>query len=235
MAPCRTGKDDKFSKNMEAKDLIKEHYTFEDLVAIMALLRSEKGCPWDKKQTHKSIRTNLIEECYEAVEGIDKEDDMLLKEELGDVLLQVVFHARIAKERARFDMDAVNDGVCEKLVSRHPHIFEDAPLAAGEQALDRWEEMKKREKKTGSLTEDLDRVARTLPSLLRTQKLLKKAEKAGLYSYPEEQIDKEELLCQYMRLCALANKQGINLEELAYGENEEFILKMSALEQVMGE
>ena len=109
------------------------------------------------------------------------------------------------------------------------------PLEAGELALDRWEEMKKKEKKTTSLSEDLDRVSRTLPSLLRTQKLLKKAEKAGLFSYPDQCVQEQELLERYMALCALANKNGFNLEELAYGENEEFIRRMTALEQVMGE
>lgn len=219
---------------MDAKKLIKENYSFEDLCAIMAYLRSDEGCPWDRVQTHRSIRNNLIEECYEAVEGIDKEDDRLLKEELGDVLLQVVFHARIAGEENRFDINGVIDGVCKKLVSRHPHIFGNAPLGAGEHALDRWEEMKKKEKNTAMLSEDLDRVSRTLPSLIRTQKLLKKAEKAGYYSYPEKLLSKEELMEQYLEICALANRAGVSLEEEAYKENEQFIERMAALETIIG-
>jgi tetrapyrrole methylase family protein/MazG family protein len=218
---------------MKAKELIKERYNFDDLCAIMALLRSEEGCPWDKEQTHQSIRTNLIEECYEAVEGIDKKDDALLSEELGDVLLQVVFHARIAQEEERFDMDSIIDGVCKKLVFRHPHIFGDTPAASHKEALDRWEEMKKKEKKTGSLSADLDRVARTLPSLLRSQKLLKKAQKAGYYEFPEECLDRDAIMEEYFHLCALADKAGVNVEQEAYAENERFIERMTVLEKLM--
>ena len=220
---------------MEAKDLIKERYTFSDLCAIMAHLRSENGCPWDKAQNSKSIRTNLIEECYEAVEGIDRGDDALLKEELGDILLQVVFHAQIAKDENRFDINDVMDGICRKLVCRHPHIFADDPVSGRENALDKWEEMKRKEKKTSTVAEDLDRVARTLPSLLRTQKLIKKANKSGLYAYGEEQLDRDDLMSRYFALCAQANKAGINLEEEAYKENEEFIARISALELLMEE
>ena len=220
---------------MKAKELIKERYDFGDLRAIMALLRSEEGCPWDRQQTHQSIRTNLIEECYEAVEGIDHCDDVLLAEELGDVMLQVIFHARIAEEEGRFDIDGIIDGVCKKLVSRHPHIFSEGPVSSGEQALDRWEEMKRKEKKTNSLSEDLDRVSRTLPSLLRTQKLLKKAQKAGRYDLPEECLDRDTIMEEYLRLCAIACRAGVNLEQEAYAENERFIETMTALEKVMEE
>ena len=211
--------------------MVKEYYTFEDLCAIMTLLRSENGCPWDRAQTHESIRKNLIEECYEALEGIDRADDALLKEELGDILLQIVFHAQIAKEGARFDMDGVINGVCQKLVSRHPHIFAEEHADGAVSALDKWEEMKRREKHTKSVGEDLDRVARTLPSLMRTQKLLKKATKAGLYNESQEVVTKETLSLRYFELCADANRAGIDLEELAYSENEAFIAQMKEKEE----
>lgn len=221
---------------MDVKELIKERYTFSDLCAIMAHLRSENGCPWDKAQTNESIRKNLIEECYEALEGIDKKDDALLIEELGDILLQVVFHAQIAaEEKDRFNIDDVVNGICHKLVVRHPHIFEDNPVEGQDKALDKWEEMKRKEKKTASLGEDLDRVARTLPSLMRTQKLIKKAHKGGFFGYSDQTIEKEELIARYFALCADANRAGIDLEEEAYKENEEFIERIYALERLMGE
>ena len=113
------------NKNAVNELLNKESYSIDDLIKIMEVLRSEGGCPWDREQTHKSIRNNLIEETYEAVEGIDNGDDEILKEELGDVLLQVVFHARIAQEENSFDINDVSDGVCKKLILRHPHIFSD--------------------------------------------------------------------------------------------------------------
>lgn len=101
----------------------KNKYVFDDLVKIMVKLRGEGGCPWDREQTHRSLSKNLIEETYEVIEGIDTEDDALLQEELGDLLLQIVFHAQIASETARFDIDDVADGICKKLIRRHPHIF----------------------------------------------------------------------------------------------------------------
>ncbi|MDR3552464.1 MAG: MazG nucleotide pyrophosphohydrolase domain-containing protein, partial [Clostridia bacterium] len=101
----------------------KPRYTFGDLVAIMTLLRGENGCPWDREQTHESIRKNLIEETYEVVEAIDNKDRALLREELGDVLLQVVFHAEMERQAGGFDIEDVSDGICRKLIERHPHIF----------------------------------------------------------------------------------------------------------------
>ena len=100
-----------------------ERYSFQDLNRIMALLRQPGGCPWDREQTHESIRRNMLEEAYEAVEAIDEKDPGHLKEELGDVLLQVVFHARMAEEEGLFTLDDVVDGICKKLVFRHPHVF----------------------------------------------------------------------------------------------------------------
>ena len=101
----------------------KDAYKASDLVEIMSLLRSENGCPWDKEQTHKSIRMNFLEEVYEACDAIDNEDDMNLREELGDVLLQVVFHSRIAEEESKYNFDDVANDICQKLIHRHPHIF----------------------------------------------------------------------------------------------------------------
>lgn len=122
---------------MEFKE--KESYNFDDLVAIMKLLRSPEGCPWDKEQTHSSIRQNLIEETYEAIEAIDTQDTALLKEELGDVLLQVVFHAEMESEKGAFSIDDVCDGICKKLIVRHPHIFSDVQADTSETVLKNWD------------------------------------------------------------------------------------------------
>lgn len=161
---------------------IKDRYTVDDLVNIMALLRGENGCPWDKAQTHSSIRQNFIEETYEVIEAIDNDDPEAMCEELGDALLQVVFHSQMEKERGRFDFDDVCDGICKKLVLRHPHIFGDESITDAEAVGDRWNEIKKASKgqKTGS--ETLNAVPKQLPALLRCAKLQKRAENASGYS-----------------------------------------------------
>ena len=107
----------------------KQNYNFNDLVEIVKILRSPGGCPWDREQTHKSIRSNFIEETYEAIEAIDTDDTELLKEELGDVLLQVALHSEIESEKNSFNIEDVCDGVCKKLITRHPHVFADTELA----------------------------------------------------------------------------------------------------------
>ena len=125
---------------------IKENYTFDDLLTIMSILRAPGGCPWDIEQTHQSIRKNLIEEAYEVCEGIDSNDDAILCEELGDLLLQVVFHAQIAQDDNRFTINEVADGVCKKLIRRHPHIFADVKADTSDQVLENWDQIKKAEK-----------------------------------------------------------------------------------------
>lgn len=158
---------------------IKERYTFDDLLQIVKILRGENGCMWDREQDHHSIRRNFIEETYEACEAIDNEDSALLKEELGDVLLQVVFHARIEEEEGRFNMDDVADGVCKKMIYRHPHVFKHVDVASTEEILNNWDALKKTEKKQESATDTLNSVARTLPALIRAEKVQHKAAKTG--------------------------------------------------------
>ena len=123
----------------------KAHYNVEDLRRIMALLRQPDGCPWDRAQTHQSIRPNMLEEAYEAADAIDRGDTENLKEELGDVLLQVVFHARMEEEAGRFDLDDVADGICKKLIFRHPFLFEQEQGQDAAGALTTWEERKRKE------------------------------------------------------------------------------------------
>lgn len=124
----------------------KESYNVEDLRRIVEHLRSEEGCPWDREQTHESIRQDLLEETYEAAEAIDLQDTELLKEELGDVLLQVVFHSRMEEEKGSFDFDAVCDGICRKLITRHPHVFADVNVENTDEVLTNWEKIKQESK-----------------------------------------------------------------------------------------
>ncbi|MDR3645685.1 MAG: nucleoside triphosphate pyrophosphohydrolase [Clostridia bacterium] len=162
----------------------KPRYTFGDLVAIMTLLRGENGCPWDREQTHESIRKNLIEETYEVVEAIDNKDRALLREELGDVLLQVVFHAEMERQAGGFDIGDVSDGICRKLIERHPHIFGDVSADTSAQVLKNWDEIKKREKGQSSQAEVLETVPRVLPALMRSHKVQQKAAKSG-FDWPD--------------------------------------------------
>lgn len=157
----------------------KTEYSIADLLAIMRLLRSPAGCPWDRQQTHDSIRKNLIEETYEVCEAIDLQDTGLLREELGDVLLQVVFHTEMERERGMFDFDDVCDGICKKLIARHPHLFADAVADTPEEVLHNWETIKQQEKGHKTQTQVLRSVPRTLPSLMRCEKTQKRAAKAG--------------------------------------------------------
>lgn len=157
----------------------KENYNINDLLEIMKILRSENGCPWDREQTHQSIRKNLIEETYEAVEAIDRSDTALLKEELGDVLLQVVFHTQMETEQGRFTFDEVADGICKKLIIRHPHIFSTVVADTAEEVLANWDRIKKQEKGQETATDTLQSVSTALPGLMRAQKVQQRAARAG--------------------------------------------------------
>ena len=165
---------------------------FDELVEMMARLRGEKGCPWDRKQTHDSLKPYLVEESYEVLEAIDLKDSEHLAEELGDLLLQVVFHARIADEAGAFTIERVISGLVEKLKKRHPHVFEGNGLATAEEVLKNWEKNKMIEKgeKRKSV---LDGVPPSLPALMRAQKVQKKASRAGFdWARREGVVDKFE-------------------------------------------
>ena len=170
----------------------KAHYTVADLCRIMQLLRSENGCPWDRVQTHESIRKNLIEETYEAVEAIDCKNSDMLKEELGDVLLQVVFHAQMEAEEGRFTFDDVADGICQKLIVRHPHIFSDTKADSADEVLDNWNRIKQETKGQKTATKTLNAVSRQLPALMRSEKVQSRARKAG-FDYCDVQAAYAEL------------------------------------------
>lgn len=158
----------------------KERYTIDDMLEIMRILRSENGCPWDREQDHHSIRKDFIEEVYEAVEAIDTEDTELLREELGDVLLQVVFHARIEEEKNSFDFGDVVNEVCQKLVIRHPHVFGDVNVKNTDEVLSNWNSIKQETKGQETYTETLESVCSALPALMRAQKLGQRAKRAGM-------------------------------------------------------
>lgn len=221
---------DNYSLNNEKK------YNFDDLIAVMAILRSDKGCPWDREQTHQSIRNNFIEETYEAAEAIDSNASDLLKEELGDVLLQVVFHAQIEKDGGGFDISDVTDGIVRKLIFRHPHIFGNDKVGTASEMLNKWEEVKRIEKKYKSVYDTLTAVPVSLPALMRAEKIYSRMEKGG-YGYCSKEIvldkcrslikslsddyelqtDFDEKLGELLfSLCAYAKKNGRDAEETLY-------------------
>ena len=157
----------------------KENYDINDLVDIVEILRSPDGCPWDKEQDHKSIRRDFLEETYEVIEAINKDDKDLLLEELGDVLLQVVFHTQIEREKGTFDLKDVADGICKKMIERHPHVFGDVSAETSEQVLENWDVIKKQTKSQKTQTESMLSIPREFPALMRADKVQKKAAKVG--------------------------------------------------------
>ena len=189
----------------------KDSYGVKDLEEIVRLLRAPGGCPWDAEQTHQSIRRNFLEEAYEAVEAIDEGSPERLKEELGDVLLQVVFHALMEQEAGRFDLDAVADGICKKLIFRHPHVFGEVSVSGTGEVLSNWEELKRKEKGQATNTDALEAVARSLPALWRAEKVQKKAKKAG-FDWPDVSgaLDK---LSEELEELKTAVAEGTNVEE----------------------
>ena len=202
--------DRKPSQDLE-KGSEHQKYSYEDLLKIIEKLRAEDGCPWDQAQTHESLKTCLLEEAYETVEAINLKDDENLKEELGDVLLQVVMHAQIASEEGRFDINDVVDGVAQKMIRRHPHIFGTAQAASPEAVADSWEENKKLEKQESSVYESLCRIPKALPANMRARKVLKKAA-AGGYNFTEEGPVREQV-CQAFKTLETAVSSG-NQEQI---------------------
>lgn len=167
-------------KIMEKKEKVdyllgKDRYSFDDLVLVVEVLRGEGGCPWDIEQTHKSIRKDFIEETYEVIEAIDTDDPVLLREELGDVLLQVTFHSQIEREEGRFDIHDVANDICVKLIHRHPHVFGEVKVSDSEEVLANWDKIKGVEKHRDTLTDKLRAIPPMLPALMRAQKVGKKA------------------------------------------------------------
>lgn len=198
---------------MAVKFEFKDKYNVDDLCEIMQILRAPGGCPWDAEQDHKSIRKNFIEETYEVLEAIDNDDAELLQEELGDVLLQIVFHAQMEKEKGVFDLDDVADGVCKKLIIRHPHVFGDVKVSGTDDVLSNWDEIKKKTKGQKSQTETMMSIPKTFPALMRAQKIQQKAAKVG-FDWKEIDGALEKLESEIAELrSAIANKDEQNSKE----------------------
>ena len=183
--------------NLKNKLKTEERHDFESLRQLVEVLRSEDGCPWDAEQTHASIRTDLIEETYEAIEGIDKDDMVLLREELGDVMFQVLFHSRIEEEKGGFTVDDVVNDICHKMIVRHPHVFGDVQVDGSAQVLKNWEAIKTVEKSRDTAKAKMEAVPKQYPSLIRAKKVVKKARAAG-YDFGSE----EELTAKLQSLTA---------------------------------
>lgn len=192
----------------------KQKYDISDLLNIIKLLRSGDGCPWDREQDHHSIRKNFLEETYEVIEAIDKEDSELLKEELGDVLMQVVFHAQMENEKNRFDFSDVCDGVSKKLIERHPHVFGDVTVGNSDEVLVNWDQIKRKTKGQKSTTETLKSVPAVLPALMRSEKVQHRAAKCG-FDYPRIEYALKDLDSEIIELkeaIAEGNQEHIDEE-----------------------
>lgn len=229
-------------------------YGVDNLLEIMKLLRSPDGCPWDREQTHQSIRRNMLEEAYEAAEAIDENDSAHLKEELGDVLLQVVFHAQMAEEAGAFTFDDVVDGICKKLIFRHPHVFGDGTAQNTDKALAAWDTQKREEKGQKTAGDTLDAVARSLPALIRAEKIQAKAQKVGFdwdcigpvldkISEETEELRQavrdgtnvEEELGDLLFAAAKAGRfLGLDSEQALHGACEKFIRRFRTVEALAG-
>lgn len=164
----------------------KESYDYNDLIKIVGILRSPEGCPWDRAQDHHTIRNNFLEEAYEAVEAIDLESSALLREELGDVLLQIALHSQMEAEQGHFDFNDVCTGICRKMIGRHPHIFGSEYAANAAEAAQSWEQQKRKEKGLYSLEDRLRQVSGALPALMRAQKLISRAAASGCFEDPND-------------------------------------------------
>lgn len=223
------------------KILSKTKYNFEDLCLIMEILRGEGGCPWDTEQTHESIRKNFIEETYEVIEAIDNKDSDLLREELGDVLLQVVFHTQMEKEVGNFDIDDVSNDVCAKLVHRHPHIFGNVSADTAEEVLSNWEAIKNIEKSRETMYDKLISVPPMTPSLMRASKVAKKSGEykeignkdivdelenvINIIKYNDAKITSQEMGELLFLLSVLAYKSDIDAEESLFKKTNSFVEK----------
>lgn len=190
----------------------KERYGLKDLEHIVSILRAPGGCPWDGEQTHESLRRGLMEESCEVIEAINEHNAEHLKEELGDVLLQVVFHADIEREAGAFDLEDVADGICKKLIFRHPHVFGDASVRDSAEVLVNWDALKREEKHQETYTDTLTSVAKSLPALWRAEKVQKKAKKAGFdWDDAAGAVDKlSEELCELKQ--AIAEDSNVHEE-----------------------
>ncbi len=225
-------------ENEKNKLALEARHDFESLRLLTRVLREPDGCPWDREQDHKSIRNDMIEECYEVVEAIDTDNPVLLQEELGDVLFQVMFHAQIETEKGAFSIDDVVHDICAKMIHRHPHVFGDVQADTSEKVLANWEVIKKEEKSRNSVKASMESVPPMLPALMRAQKVAGKAMKDGYTFGTEEELwqqigsigpgeTREESLANLAKLVSLAavltKKLDGDLEGQVQKDTSEFI------------
>ncbi len=235
----------------KSRMLNKERYSFNDLVDIVRMLRGEGGCPWDMEQDHKSIRDDIIEETYEVIEAIDTENPELLREELGDVLLQIVFHASISSDEKNFNIDDVTDEICRKMIYRHPHVFSDTVVSGVDDILKNWDELKKKEKNFSSDKEALLSVSTSLPALMRATKVGKKAscfdfpDKESVIQKLHEEISElesaiskcdaenihEEMGDLLLTVTSLCRKLDVNAERALNDATDKFICRFDKVEK----
>ena len=235
----------------------KNRYGWEDLVEIIRLLRAPGGCPWDAEQTHLSIRRDFLEETYEVLDALDRDDARDMCEELGDVLMQVLFHAQIEREQGRFDVSDVIDGIAQKMVFRHPHVFANGRADTSDEVLVNWEILKRQEKGQRSTADAIEAVPHTLPSLWRAEKLQKKTAKVG-FTYQntldaltklEEEVRelrqalesgkavdaphgvKEEVGDVLFMACNIARMEGVEGEEALHCACDKFARRFRSVEQ----
>jgi tetrapyrrole methylase family protein/MazG family protein len=189
-------------------------YSFEEFMEIIQKLRSKEGCPWDREQTHESLKTCLLEECYETIEAINNKDSENLCEELGDILLQVALHSVIAEETKEFTIEEVISAEAEKMIRRHPHVFGDVVVNDTEGVIKNWEEIKKKEKKANNIAEEMLEVPKALPATIRAEKVQRKASKAGMDFEGYQQVLKKvyEELEELEESIEIGDKSNISME-----------------------
>ena len=202
---------------------MKKKSAIDELLKVMAKLRSPKGCPWDREQDHMTLRWHAVEEVYELMDAIESRDDHELEEELGDLLLQVVFHCQLAKERGAFDFNRVARHITEKLVRRHPHVFGTTKVKDVDEVWANWEKIKRAEKHgtKHARVSALDGIPKHLPALLRAEKLVKKARKAKVLTDGQQlnrKLTKAALAAELFSIAQLAQEQGWSAEDMLRDE-----------------
>lgn len=205
-----------------ARLIAQNTYRIEDLMEIVELLRGEGGCPWDREQTHESIRNDLIEETYEVIEAIDTGSTSLLREELGDLLFQILFHAQIEREKGSFELEEIITEISAKMIHRHPHVFGDVTVKNTGEVLSNWESIKTEEKQRNTLADKLRAIPPMLPALMRAQKV---AKKSGEFA----NLTREELLDRLQEGVDALRKDGGSTEALG-----QMLLVTSAFAQISG-
>ena len=242
---------------MAEEFVLKDKYNMDDLVAIIKVLRAPGGCPWDREQTHESIKKNFIEETYEVVEAINKQSPDMLREELGDVLLQIVLHTEMESEKGNFTFDDVANDIVQKLVVRHPHVFGEVVANNTAEALNSWDAVKLKTKGQKNQTESMLSVPRELPALMRAQKIQHKAAKIGfdwddvggavdkLYEEIDElktameqgkRLDIEDEFGDVLFSCVnIARFIDVDSEEALTAASDKFMSRFSLVEQMASE